>query len=147
VIPHAYLGLLGIVPILIGAKKLLELYRERDKTEETLELHSNAGAYGRTATVAFVTMANGGDNVGIYAPSFAIRSEHEIAVIAVIALVFIVMTALWCFAADSIVNHPKLGTPIRSYGHRIAPIVLIGLGILILYQAGSFGLLLRHGGS
>jgi cadmium resistance protein CadD (predicted permease) len=143
VIPRAYIGLLGIVPILIGAKKLLELYRERDKTEETLERHSNAGAYGRTATVALVTMANGGDNIGIYAPSFAIRSRYEIAVI---ALVFVVMTALWCFAAHSMVNHPKLGKPIRRYGHRVAPIVLIGLGILILYQAGSFGLLPRHGG-
>jgi cadmium resistance protein CadD (predicted permease) len=131
VIPRAYLGLLGIVPILIGAKKRLDLYRHCDKTEETLESHSNAGAYGRIATVAFVTMANGGDNIGIYAPSFAIRSRYEIPV---------VMTALWCFVAHSMVNHPRLGTPIRNYGHRVAPIVLIGLGILILYQAGSFGL-------
>ena len=64
--------------------------------------------------------------------------------IAVIALVFVAMTAFWCFAAHSMVNHPKLGTPIRRYGHRFAPIVLIGLGILILYQAGSFGLQFRH---
>ena len=145
VIPRPYLGLLGIAPIFIGAKKLLDLYHQRDKKEETLERHSSgARAYGRVATVALVTTANGGDNIGIYAPSFAIRSRDEIAVI---ALVFVVMTALWCFAAHSMVNHPKLGAPIRRYGHRVAPIVLIGLGILILYQAGSFRLLLRHGGS
>jgi cadmium resistance protein CadD (predicted permease) len=144
VIPRAYLGLLGVAPILIGAKKLLDLYRQRDKKEETLERQSNARAYGRVATVALVTIANGGDNIGIYAPSFAIRSPDEIAVI---ALVFVVMAALWCFAAHSMVNHPKLGAPIRRYGHRVAPIVLIGLGILILYQAGSFRLLLRHRGS
>jgi cadmium resistance protein CadD (predicted permease) len=65
--------------------------------------------------------------------------------IAVIALIFVVMTALWCFLAHATVNHPKLGSPIRRYGHRVAPIVLIGLGMLILYQAGSLGLL-RHGG-
>jgi cadmium resistance protein CadD (predicted permease) len=144
VIPRASLGLLGIAPILIGARKLLDLYRHRDKTKETLERHSNAGGYGRIATVALVTMANGGDNIGIYAPSFAIRSRYEIVVI---ALVFGVMTALWCFVAHSMVNHPKLGTPIRRFGHRVAPIVLIGLGIQILYKAGSFGWLLRHGGS
>jgi cadmium resistance protein CadD (predicted permease) len=143
VIPRAYLGLLGIAPILVGTKKFLDLHRQRDKTEETLESHSGAGAYGRIATVALVTMANGGDNIGIYAPSFAIRSQDEIAVI---ALVFVAMTAFWCFAAHSMVNHPKLGRPIRRYGHRFAPIVLIGLGILIIYQAGSLGLLLRHGG-
>lgn len=37
----------------------------------------------------------------------------------------------------------EIGLPIRRYGHRLAPVVLIGLGVLILYQAGSFGLLLR----
>jgi cadmium resistance protein CadD (predicted permease) len=143
VIPRPYLGLLGISPILIGAKKLVALYHEHHKGEATLGRHSNASANGRSATVALVTIANGGDNIGIYAPSFAIRSWYEIAVI---ALVFVVMTGLWCFAAHSMVNHPKLGSPIRRYGHRAAPVVLVGLGVLILLQAGSFGLLFRHGG-
>jgi cadmium resistance protein CadD (predicted permease) len=142
IISRAYIGLLGIVPILIGARRLLELYHERDRTEASLECHPNVGAYGRTVSVALVTIANGGDNIGIYTPSFAIRSGYEIAVI---ALIFAVMTALWCFLAHSMVNHPKLGAPIRHYGHHVTPIVLIGLGILILYQAGSFRLLLRHG--
>ena len=143
VIPRPYLGLLGIAAILIGAKKLVDLYRERDKGEATLERHSNTSANGRSATVALATIANGGDNIGIYAPSFAIRSWYEITLI---ALVFVVMIALWCFAAHSMVNHPKLGAPIRHCGHRAAPIVLVGLGILILHQAGSFELLFRHGG-
>ena len=59
-----------------------------------------------------------------------------------IALIF-VMTVLWCFLAHAIVNHPKWGLPICSYGHRLAPIVRIGIGVLILYQASSFELLLR----
>ena len=109
----------------------------------TLELHrSDRSCIIRTAWLGH-RVANGGDNIGIYAPSFAIRSRDEIAVI---ALVFVAMTAFWCFAAHSMVNHPKLGTPIHRCGHRFAPIVLIGLGILIIYQAGSLGLLLRHGG-
>jgi len=141
-IPRPYLGLMGVAPILIGAEKLLDLYREQDNADEILERHSSARATGRTATVAFVTMANGGDNIGVYAPSFAIRSPYEIAVI---ALVFLVMTAIWCFSAHSLVNYPKLGAPIRHFGRRVAPIVFIGLGILILSQAGSFGLLFRHG--
>jgi cadmium resistance protein CadD (predicted permease) len=140
VIPRAYIGLLGVIPILIGGKKLFELYQQRDRTEEALEHHSDANRNGRAVTVAMVTLANGGDNIGIYAPSFAIRSAHEIIVI---ALVFVAMTALWCFAAHTIVNHPKLGSPIRRYGHRVTPVVLVGLGILILHQAGSLGLLLR----
>ncbi|WP_263356595.1 cadmium resistance transporter [Acidicapsa ligni] len=143
VFPRAYIGLLGVVPILIGVNKLFDLYRERNATEESLEHHVNAGRNGRATTVALVTLANGGDNIGIYIPSLAIRSHKEIAVI---GLIFMVMTALWCFVAHWMVNHPTLGSPIRRYGHRVAPVVLIALGVLILYQAGSLGLLLRHGG-
>lgn len=134
VIPRTYVGLLGAVPILIGMKKLFDLYRRRDATEESLERHADTGDNGRAATVAFVTLANGGDNIGIYTPTFAIRSAHELVVI---GLIFAVMTALWCFFAHWMVNHPKLGAPIRRYGHRVTPIVLIGLGILIFYQAGT----------
>ena len=88
--------MLGIVPILIGLKKLLDLYREHEETAESLEQPPDAGGNGRAVSVAIVTMANGGDNIGIYTPSFAIRSASEIAVI---ALIFFVMAALWCFRA------------------------------------------------
>jgi cadmium resistance protein CadD (predicted permease) len=142
VIPGAYMGLLGIAPIAIGGTKLLDLYRSRVRTEKSLEVLPASRAYVRTAAVALVTIANGGDNIGVYTPTFAIRSGHEVATI---ALVFAVMTALWCFIAHSIVNHPKLGGPIRRYGLRVAPIVLIGLGFLILFQSGSVQLLFRHG--
>jgi cadmium resistance protein CadD (predicted permease) len=143
VIPRAYIGLLGMVPISIGGNKLFELYQQRDRTEETLEQQADANRNGRVATVALVTLVNGGDNIGVYTPSFAIRSAQKIIVI---ALVFAVMTALWCFVAHAIVNHPKLGSPIRRYGHRVTPVVLVGLGVLILYQAGSFELLLGRSG-
>lgn len=136
-IPPAYVGLLGVIPILIGAKKLFDLYRKRDKTEEELESHASAGARSQMTAVAMVTMANGGDNIVIYTPVFAIRTGFQIAVI---ALVFVLMIALWCFTAQAMVNHPKLGAPIRRYGDRLSPIVLIGLGALILYQAGSLAL-------
>ena len=48
--------------------------------------------------------------------SFAIRSHYEIVMIGV---VFVVMTALWRFAAHFMVNHPRLGAPIRRYGRLV----------------------------
>jgi cadmium resistance protein CadD (predicted permease) len=139
VIPRAYLGLLGIFPILIGIRKLLELRHDRTQTEpgKALNLHGNA------ASVALVTIANGGDNIGVYMPSFAVHSGGQIAVIAV---VFAAMTALWCVLARWMVSHRKFGTPLRRYGHIIAPVVLIGLGLLIIYNAGTIGWLLRSTG-
>ena len=137
VIPRAYIGLLGLGPIAIGTKRIHDLYHESHRSNETVEQHADVGAYGQTVTVALVTIANGGDNIAVYAPSFAVRSRYEIAVV---VLVFVLMTGLWCFAAHWTVHHPKLGAPIRRYGHRAAPVVLIVLGVLILYEAGTFRL-------
>ena len=72
----------------------------------------------------------------------------EVAMI-VIAVVFVVMTALWCYLAHWLVSHPKVGPPIRNYARLAVPVVLIGLGVLIMYQAGSFawGLRVLHDGT
>ena len=139
VISRAYIGLLGVVAIGVGAKRLLDLYRNRELTESTLE-HPDTGRHTRVATVALLTLANGADNLGIYMPAFAIRSPIEIGMIAII---FAVMTGLWCFFAHWIVHHPTFGKPIRRYGQRVAPLVLIAIGVSILYDAGSLGLLIR----
>jgi cadmium resistance protein CadD (predicted permease) len=139
-IPRTWVGLLGVLPILIGGKKLFDLYRKRQRIGGNAGRFSDAGRNGRVTTVAMVTMANGGDNIAIYTPLFAIRSAYEMALI---ALVFVVMIALWCFTAQAVVNHPRLGLPIRRYGSLLSPVVLIGLGALILYEAGSFELI-RH---
>ena len=84
VIPSAYMGLLGIAPIMIGVKKLLDLYRSCDRTKASLEAPLVSRGYMRTTTVALVTIANGGDNISVYTPTFAIRSGHEIAMIALV---------------------------------------------------------------
>jgi cadmium resistance protein CadD (predicted permease) len=42
------------------------------------------------------------------------------------------------------VNHRRFGAPLRRYGHIFAPMVLIGLGLVIIYKAGTMGWLLRH---
>ena len=141
VISRAYIGLLGIVAIALGVKRLFDLYRNRELTESSLE-HPDTGRHTRVATVAFLTFANGADNLGIYMPAFAIRSPIEIGMIAAI---FAVMTGLWCFSAHWLVHHPRFGKPIRRYGQRVAPLVLIAIGVSIMYDAGSFGLLV--GGS
>ena len=138
VVPMEYIGLLGVAPIFIGASQLRNLVRGQEETEEELERHPNAGMRGRILSVAAVTIANGGDNIGIYTPFFATRPGVDIAVIGV---VFAVLTATWCLVARRMVEHPLVGAPIRRYGHRVVPFVLIALGVLVLYEAGSFGLL------
>jgi cadmium resistance protein CadD (predicted permease) len=141
VIPNAYLGLLGIFPILIGIRKLVALRHEQVPADQATGVRGTTRSYGNIAGVALVTIANGGDNIGVYVPSFAVHSGSQIAAIAV---VFVAMTALWCLLAHRMVSHPRFGAPLRRYAHIIAPVVLIGLGLMIIYNAGGIAWLLRH---
>ena len=134
VIPAAYIGLLGFAPIFFGLRRLWELWNGVE-TGDNPEDHEKASVgHGNIVAVALVTIANGGDNISIYTPLFATRSVYEILAIGGI---FAILTAVWLGAAHSLVNHPTLGAPIRRHGHRVVPFILIALGILILYEAGT----------
>ncbi|WP_245300441.1 cadmium resistance transporter [Rhizobium sp. YK2] len=134
IVPATYIGLLGLAPIYFGLRRLWELWNGIE-TGEDPEDHAKASAgHGNIAAVALVTIANGGDNISIYTPIFATRSAYEILAI---GCMFAALTAIWLGAAHLLVNHPTLGAPIRRHGHRIVPFVLIALGILIFYEAGT----------
>jgi cadmium resistance protein CadD (predicted permease) len=129
-----YVGLLGLLPILIGLKKLYDLLKGDGDDETTM---TNAG-FGNVFAVAAVTIANGGDNIGIYTPVFATSSAGEIGIFVV---VFTLMVAAWLALSHWLVNHPHMGAPIRRYGHILVPFVLIAIGLFVLYEGGSFSLL------
>ncbi len=134
IVPATYIGLLGLAPIYFGLRRLWELWNGIE-TGEDPEDHAKASAgHGNIVAVALVTIANGGDNISIYTPIFATRSAYEILAI---GCMFAVLTAIWLGAAHLLVNHLTLGAPIRRHGHRIVPFVLIALGILIFYEAGT----------
>jgi len=134
VIPAAYIGLLGLAPIYFGLKRLWEIWNGIETGDDAEDHRKASAGHGNIAAVALVTIANGGDNISIYTPLFATRSAYETLII---GCIFAVLTAAWLGAAHSLVNHPKFGAPIRRHGHRVVPFVLIALGILILYEAGT----------
>lgn len=138
VLPAAYVGLLGIFPVLIGAVRLASLWRGEGLDTLRRTEKPRAGSLGQIAPVAAVTIANGGDNIGVYTPLFATQS---IAATLVILIVFAIMTILWVGLAHRLVNHPKTGAPLRRYGRVAVPFILIGLGLLILRHSGASDLL------
>ncbi len=135
VVSPAHVGFLGVLPILIGLKKLWELRRDAESDDED-ERQTTGGRWNALA-VAAVTIADGGDNLSVYIPVFATRSGGDVALIGV---VFAVMTLAWVGGAWWLTSHRTLGAPIRRYGHRVVPFVLIGLGGYILFSAGSLAL-------
>ena len=97
-IDQAYIGLLGLVPIYLGLKGLWELRKMKaDGTTEITERKNNV------LTVAGVTIANGGDNIGIYIPLFAsLTWTSKISMVGI----FLLMTSLWCWIAKYFSTHP-----------------------------------------
>jgi cadmium resistance protein CadD (predicted permease) len=128
VVPPAWLGLLGLVPIALGLRRLLALLDDGD------EPAAGAGSLGNALAVAGVTIANGGDNIGIYTPVFATSPGSRLILF---VAVFAAMTALWLALAYWLVRHPGLGAPIRRFGRVATPFVLIGIGVMVLVEAGT----------
>ncbi|AUX43493.1 cadmium transporter [Sorangium cellulosum] len=137
-VPEGWIGLLGLAPLGLGLRGLWALRRGRgaeDGEEEEAESAEGAprGAASRwkALAVASVTVANGGDNLGVYIPMFSSAPR----LIPLHAAVFGVMTVAWCALGHALVNHPVLGSRIRRYGRTALPFVLIGLGLWILSDA------------
>ena len=134
VLPHQWIRVLGILPIAVGIHHLLQ--RDEDESDiQTVALQENRsrslGGFlaPQTYQVAAVTVANGGDNIGIYVPLFA---DSRFAELGVLLGVFFAMIGLWCGVAYWLARHPAIAPLVTRYGHKIVPFVLIGLGILIL---------------
>jgi cadmium resistance protein CadD (predicted permease) len=149
VVPSYIIGLMGLLPIAIGIKELLELrnkkYRLEEEEEEISKLKSlqqskKRGHYHHRyfsfLSVAAVTISNGGDNIGIYTPLFATyNSSSEVATL---ISVFMAMTAIWCTMGYYLVRHPLFEKRMRLFGRVALPFVLIGLGIYIMTEAFLF---------
>jgi cadmium resistance transport/sequestration family protein len=131
VVPKEWIGLLGLVPILLGVRALLRLRKGPQERGE--------GPVGVSGTwgVAAVTFANGGDNIGIYVPHFAGAGFTRASVI---VAVFFLLVAAWCYAGYRLGSHPTVAEKIDRYGHMVVPFVLVGLGVYILVESGSLSL-------
>ena len=132
-VPEGYPALLGIVPLTLGLRSLVALRRKDGGDGEQPDSAEVArrGARSQVATVAGVTIANGGDNLGVYIPLFAREPGH----ILVHTSVFAVMTAIWCFVGFRLIQNRVVGACARRYGRLALPVVLIALGLWILSDA------------
>ena len=130
-VPMYIIALLGIVPIVIGVKKLV-VFRKKNESNSKQAVQNKKKNNLVFAAVAAVTFSNGGDNIGVYTPLFA--KYNSVSQITALATIFMAMTAVWCIAAYYLVNHPLVASKIRRIGHIILPFVLIGLGIYILTE-------------
>lgn len=127
---------MGLFPIYLSTRQVISLLKKDTESDATL---SPARSRLGFINVALVTMANGGDNVGTYIPLMTPLSPvHK----AVIVCVFMVLVFVWLMTARYLTRHPQAKPLISRYGHIAMPICLFVLGIYILYENGSFALLM-----
>jgi cadmium resistance transport/sequestration family protein len=135
-LPRPWIGMLGILPIAIGINRLLTPDEDDASTENLPETPERSWLTSflspQAYSVAAVTFANGGDNIGIYMPLFASCSGEKLVII---LGVFFTLVGVWCYVANRLTAVPAIAETLTRYGNLLVPFVLIGLGILILIDS------------
>lgn len=135
-LPRPWIGMLGIVPIAIGMSRLISPDSDEEEISEAIPQADQSWWSSvlspQSYSVAAVTFANGGDNIGIYVPLFASSNAQSLTVI---LAVFFSLVGVWCYTAYRLMQVPAIAQSLTYYGNQLVPFVLIGLGILILIDS------------
>lgn len=134
VLPEGVLPYFGLIPLSLGLWAAWRTWHNRDEEEDEAQLEDKRVSVG---TVALVTFANGGDNIGVYVPVFV--SLNWPAVLA-FCIVFLLLVAVLVFAARWIASRKPIAVALERWESILFPLVLIALGVIILITGGAFGI-------
>ena len=132
-VPEAWMvGLLGLIPIYLGIR--FAIVGEGEEEEETIERLEQSKANQLFWTVTLLTIASGGDNLGIYISYFA---SLDWAQTLVALLVFAIGVIIFCELSQVLSSIPLISETIEKYTRIIVPLVFIPLGLYIMYESGT----------
>jgi cadmium resistance protein CadD (predicted permease) len=127
-VPENRVGLLGFVPLALGIRGLVRVVRGTAQRQEQ-------PIPARTlATVAIVTIANGGDNISVYVLIFR---ELNAANIAASIATFLILLGVLCAVALAVGERAKRTLAMVRGAHWLTPIVFILIGIILLFRTGA----------
>ena len=156
VIPSTWTGLLGILPIVIGLKNLIDLNKDDSAEDKSANLKRNSKFRGfdsrkrtlwdvirdpQTYRVSSVTIANAGNNLGIYIPLFATSSIQSLSVIIPICYLIV---GCWLCMSYTLTHLPVIALVLSRYASKFFPFVLMWLGFRILMDSESYRLFLPN---
>lgn len=138
IIPTNWISLLGLIPLSIGISSLVN--QEKD-TNLSAEINTEITPFASSSqsnflnsqiyTIALITIANGSDNISVYIPLF---STNKLDSFLVIIVVFFLLLSVWCYAAYKLTHQKQIANFLTNYGSYFVPFVLMGLGVVIIYQ-------------
>lgn len=133
-LPEDAIAYFGLIPLALGLCAAWKAWRGDDDDDDDEKV---AGKSISVWTVAGVTFANGGDNIGVYVPVFVTVGTG--AIIAY-SIVFLILVAVLVLLAKFVATRKPIAEVLERWEHVLFPLVLIGLGVVILVEGGAFGL-------
>lgn len=127
-------GLLGLIPIYLGIRFAIVGEDAEEEEEEIIERLEQSKANQLFWTVTLLTIASGGDNLGIYIPYFASLDWSQTLVA---LLVFVIGIIIFCEISRVSSSIPLIFETIEKYERIIVPLVFILLGLYIMYENGT----------
>ncbi|API89749.1 CadD family cadmium resistance transporter [Desemzia incerta] len=127
------IGLLGLIPIYLGIRVAF-VGEEEEEEGEVIEKLGSRGTNRLFWTVSLITIASGGDNLGIYIPYFTSLSFPAIVTA---LIVFAISVAVLCYISYKLAKISFVSETLEKYERIIVPIVFIGLGIFIMIENGT----------
>ena len=123
-------GLLGLIPLGLGIRSI---FVDEDIDEEDIK-GKITGNGSKILAFTSLTVAMGGDNLGIYIPYFTGKSLIEISISLVI---FTLGILILCKLSQRLASISAIGEIVEKYEKVIVPVVFIGLGLYILIENGT----------
>ena len=130
------LGLLGLIPILLGLKVLLLGDSDGEAIAKEGLRKDNKNLIFLVAMITFASC--GADNIGVFVPYF---TTLNLANLIVALLTFLVMIYLLVFSAQKLSQVPSVGETLEKYSRWFIAVVYLGLGMYILIENNSFDML------
>lgn len=143
IVPQTWiLGLLGLVPIIMGLKILYNLYINKATDEDDDEvmvqqtLSKNRKLIINVVTITIVTC--GADNIGVYVPLF---TQLNAPALTTVLITLFVMLTIFYFLGLLITRMPIIANLLEKWGDLITAIVYLLIGTMILTESGTISVL------
>ena len=122
-----YVGLLGVVPIGLGLKRLYDRFARHTDSAEPAS--SKRSTHSQIITVALADVAHGPDTIVLFS---ALLADADLVAQFSISIAYLVLVVAWCSLGFFLLRHPRVRGPAQRYGDHLSPYLLIGVGIYIV---------------
>ncbi|MEO8602221.1 MAG: cadmium resistance transporter [bacterium] len=132
-IPLAYLGLLGVVPLALGAKGVVDLLRKGRSPRKTEKVAAPAGRSVIYA-VALTLVSNSADTIIVLS---ALLADSDPGAELVILLSCVAAAGVVAASAAYAVGHPRVERGIQRIAPTLTPLILLCVGFYILANTAT----------